>query len=92
MEVVEAVCTTCHETNQVTRSSGYTEDGWRKLIGAMIDLSGSPKQQDRIMQYLAAHFPPNERLAPRLVHGRGRDRVQGILLKRAAWPFRSGER
>ena len=45
-----------------------------------------------IVQYLATHFPPNERLAHRLVHGRGRDRVQGILLKRAARPFRSGER
>ena len=68
-EVVEAVCTTCHETNQITRSSGYTEDGWRELIGTMIDLSGSPEQQDRITQYLAAHFPPNERRAPRLVPG-----------------------
>jgi virginiamycin B lyase len=68
-EVVEAVCTTCHETNQITRSSGYTEDGWRELIGTMIDLSGSPKDRDAITRYLTAHFPPNDRRAPKLMPG-----------------------
>ena len=56
-EVVEAVCTTCHETNQITRSSGYTEDGWRELIGTMIDLSGSPEQQDGIIAIPRGAFP-----------------------------------
>ena len=68
-EVVAAVCTTCHETNQITRSSGYTEDGWRELIGTMVDLAGSPEERDRVTQYLATHFPPNERRAPKLMPG-----------------------
>ena len=68
-ELVEAVCTACHETNQITRSSGYTEDGWRELIGTMVDLSGSPEERDRIAQYLATHFPPNDRRAPKLMPG-----------------------
>lgn len=66
---VEGVCTGCHQTNEITRSSGYTADGWEHLIGTMIDLSASPKEQERIVQYLAAHFPPNDRQAPTLLTG-----------------------
>jgi virginiamycin B lyase len=68
-ELVEAVCTACHETNQITRSSGYTRDGWQELTGTMIDLSGSPEERDTIVQYLAAHFPPNASRAPQLMPG-----------------------
>jgi virginiamycin B lyase len=68
-ELVEAVCTECHQTSQITRSSGYTEDGWRELIGTMVDLSGSPDDRDRITRYLAARFPPNDRRAPKLMPG-----------------------
>ena len=68
-ELVEAVCTACHQTNQITRSSGYTQDGWQELIGTMVDLSGSPDERDRITEYLAAHFPPNDRRAPKLMPG-----------------------
>jgi virginiamycin B lyase len=68
-ELVEAVCTACHQTNQITRSSGYTGAGWQELIGTMIDLSGSPKERDTITRYLATHFPPSTRRAPRLMQG-----------------------
>jgi virginiamycin B lyase len=68
-ELVEAVCTGCHQTNQITRSSGYTRAAWQELIGTMIDLSGSPTERDRITEYLATHFPPNARRAPRLMPG-----------------------
>ena len=67
-ELIAAVCTACHQTNQITRSSGYTRDGWQELIGTMVDLSGSPEQGE-ITQYLAAHFPPNDRRAPELIPG-----------------------
>ena len=68
-ELVEAVCTACHQTNPITRSSGYAQDGWQELIGTMVDLSGSPEERDRITAYLAAHFPPNDRRAPKLMPG-----------------------
>jgi virginiamycin B lyase len=68
-ELVEAVCTGCHQTNQITRSSGYTREGWRELAGTMIDLSGSPEDQAAIVDYLATHFPPHARRAPKLVPG-----------------------
>jgi len=68
-ELVETVCTACHRTNQITRSSGYTEAGWRELTGTMVDLSVSPEDRDRIVRYLARHFPPNDRRAPKLIPG-----------------------
>ena len=68
-ELVEAVCTGCHQTNQITRSSGYTREGWQELTATMVDLSGSPEERDRIVDYLAAHFPPHEKRAPTLVAG-----------------------
>ena len=30
--LVQGTCTACHETNQITRSSGYSREGWRELI------------------------------------------------------------
>lgn len=68
-ELVEGVCTACHQTNQITRSSGYTREDWKELNSAMIDLSGSPEEQEQIIQYLATHFPPNTRQAPKLKPG-----------------------
>ena len=68
-QIVEGTCTACHKTNQITRSSGYTRKGWTALIATMIDLSGSPAEQGEITQYLATHFPPNTKRAPRLIPG-----------------------
>ncbi|MGF1630908.1 MAG: hypothetical protein ACFCUT_15650 [Kiloniellaceae bacterium] len=68
-DLVESVCTACHQTNQITRSSGYTQEGWRELASTMIDLSGNPELRDEIATYLAAHFPPSDRRAAKLVAG-----------------------
>jgi virginiamycin B lyase len=66
---VEAICLACHQSREILNSSGYTREGWRELIGTMIDLNGSPEIRDGITQYLATHFPPNSRRAPKLVAG-----------------------
>ncbi len=68
-DLVEAVCTGCHNSSQITRSSGYTADGWKELTATMIDLSAGPEEQRQIVEYLAAHFPPNDRRAATLVLG-----------------------
>jgi virginiamycin B lyase len=68
-ERVEALCTVCHQAREILRSSGYTREGWKELTGTMIDLSRSPADQDAITQYLATHFPPNDKRAPKLVAG-----------------------
>lgn len=67
-ETVEAVCTACHQPNQILRSSGYTHGDWGKLIATMIDLSDSP-ERDTITDYLAAHFPPNTRRQAKIMPG-----------------------
>ena len=66
---VEAVCTACHKANMITRSSGYSPDHWRELIATMVDLSGDAALRDQIVGYLAANFPPHDKLAPTLVSG-----------------------
>ena len=66
--LVQGMCTTCHDLNQITRSSGYTREGWHELIGTMINIAGTPAG-DTITQYLATHFPPNTKLQPTLVPG-----------------------
>jgi virginiamycin B lyase len=68
-ERVEAVCLACHQSREILNSSGYTREGWRELIGTMIDLSQASEMRDSITQYLAVHFPPNKKRAPRLVAG-----------------------
>ncbi len=69
LDLVEGICTGCHQTNMIERSSGYTEAEWRELTSTMIDLSGDPETQDAIVGYLAAHFPPNDRRTPKLMPG-----------------------
>ena len=60
-EMVQAVCSTCHGTSLISRSSGYSRSEWEVLAAAMIDLSGDPKGQAAILDYLAAAFPPSGR-------------------------------
>jgi virginiamycin B lyase len=71
-ERVEALCMTCHQAREILNSSGYTREGWSELIGTMIDLSRVPDERDTITQYLASHFPPSSRRAPKLVAGNER--------------------
>jgi virginiamycin B lyase len=68
-QLVESLCTGCHQTDQITRSSGYTADGWKELAATMIDLSGNAADQAAVTQYLATHFPPNTARAPKLIQG-----------------------
>ncbi len=68
-QLVDGVCTSCHQHNMITNSSGYTREHWKELVGTMIDLSKTPQEQDIITQYLAANFPPNTKRAAKLVSG-----------------------
>lgn len=67
-ELVQAVCTACHETNQITRSSGYSREGWQELIQTMINVSGSPAGET-MTNYLSTHFPAGNKLSPKLMSG-----------------------
>lgn len=57
-ELVQGVCTTCHQANMITRSSGYNEAHWKEVIATMIDLSKTPEVQSEIVAYLTKNYPP----------------------------------
>ena len=68
-DLVAGICTGCHQTDQITRSSGYSGEHWKELIGTMIDLSPDQATQATITEYLAEKFPPNTLRAPKLMPG-----------------------
>ena len=68
-EMVQGACTGCHQTSEILRSSGYTREGWKELTSTMIDLSASPAERDQLVEYLATHFPPNNKRKPKLMPG-----------------------
>ncbi len=67
-DLVEANCTGCHGTGNISRSLGYTAEGWKQLALTMVYLDGTP-ELDTIAAYLAEHFPPNVDRAPVSVDG-----------------------
>ncbi len=74
-ETVQALCRSCHNTNEITNSSGYTRAGWQELIGTMIDLSGSPAQET-LTAYLATYFPENTKRKAKLIGGKASISIQ----------------
>lgn len=68
-ELVEATCSSCHNYDIITRSSGYTSDDWAELIGTMVDLSDAPDVKAEIVNYLAENHPPNTNRAAMFVEG-----------------------
>lgn len=68
-QLAEGLCTMCHRNNMITDSSGYTRNGWKELVGTMLDLSGAPNEAATLIEYLATSFPPNTKRTPKLVSG-----------------------
>jgi virginiamycin B lyase len=68
-QLVEAMCQGCHALQLIPNSSGYTRDQWKELVGYMVDLSGSQAQQNEVLDYLAASFPPNNKRPAKQVPG-----------------------
>lgn len=66
---VEQYCTTCHRSNQIIKSSGYTYDNWKRLTKTMIDLSIDKTIESNLISYLAKNYPVNTLRAPKLVSG-----------------------
>jgi len=67
--LVEGMCSGCHALQLISNSSGYTREHWRELVAYMVDMSGSPAQQNEVLDYLATNFPPNNRRAAKHVPG-----------------------
>src|SRR5215212_2023023 len=58
-QLVEGMCSACHALQLIQTSSGYTREHWKELTSYMVDMSGSSAQQNEVLDYLAANFPPN---------------------------------
>src|SRR5215210_4702136 len=69
-QLVEGMCSGCHALQLIPASSGYTREHWKELIGYMVDMSGSAAQQNEVLDYLAANFPPNDKRTPKIVPGK----------------------
>ncbi len=66
-QLTEQFCSSCHNTNRIVYSSGYSREGWQELISTMIDL---PEDTSTLLSdYLAANFPPNNKRQPTLIDG-----------------------
>jgi virginiamycin B lyase len=68
-DLVQGVCTGCHQAGEIVRSLGYTRAGWNGLIATMVDLENAPDVRNEILDYLAAHFPPNARRPAVIIPG-----------------------
>ncbi|QHJ11037.1 Virginiamycin B lyase [Paraglaciecola mesophila] len=67
-QLVEAHCNTCHASNRISSSLGYSQPDWQALIATMVNLDGNPNRE-KITAYLAEHFPPSTRRSPQLPQG-----------------------
>ena len=66
-EVVQVLCTQCHNLNMIANSGGYTKAGWKDLIHSMVKLR--PEREEIITSYLAQHYPVKSRPEPVLIEG-----------------------
>ena len=60
-EVVQVLCTQCHNLNQIANSGGHTKAGWKSLISSMVRMR--PEREEIVTSYLATHFPVKQRPA-----------------------------
>ena len=66
-ELVADACVTCHRTNLITGSTGYTHERWENVISKMMELPDPAASE--MTQYLAANFPETYDRRPTLVAG-----------------------
>jgi virginiamycin B lyase len=66
-EVVQTLCSTCHNLNFITTGWGYDKKGWDELIASMVPVA--PEARDVISTYLGTHFSEKTRPATVVVPG-----------------------
>jgi len=59
-DMVERICTACHDLSPITDSIGFNRMDWDAVIKNMIDMGATirPDEANTIATYLAANFPP----------------------------------
>ena len=66
-ELVQAICTQCHNTNQITNSGYNGAERWQEVFKAMVSMPD--EHAHTISQYLATNFPEKPERRPVLVAG-----------------------
>ena len=59
-QVVETVCTGCHDLSPITEGVGFSRQDWDIVVQSMIAMGAmiQPEQVSLITSYLAENFPP----------------------------------
>jgi virginiamycin B lyase len=62
-EVVEKICSGCHDLDPITSGGGGTREDWDMVVHSMIDMGADikPEQIALITGYLAQNFPPKQK-------------------------------
>ncbi len=68
-DLVQGMCSGCHQVREIERSLGYTRSGWDELTATMIDLTAAPADHKTILDYLAENFPPSEKRPAKIIPG-----------------------
>jgi competence ComEA-like helix-hairpin-helix protein len=66
-DVVERVCSACHGP-EIVMGKALTKDGWTQVVEDMIQRGAQGSDDDfaQIVDYLAAHFPPQSESAKKV--------------------------
>jgi competence protein ComEA len=66
-DVVERVCSACHGA-EIVMGKGLTKDGWNQVVDDMVQRGAQGSDDDfaQIVDYLAAHFPPQSNTAKKV--------------------------
>jgi mono/diheme cytochrome c family protein len=65
-DLVQGICSGCHQVREIQRSLGYTREGWDELTSTMVDMKAAPDQHKEVLDYLAKNFPPSTRRPAKL--------------------------
>jgi virginiamycin B lyase len=66
-EVVQSLCSTCHNLNFITTGWGYDKQGWDEIIASMVPIPAETR--DVVTTYLGTHFSEKTRPATVVVPG-----------------------
>ena len=68
-DLVQGVCSGCHQVREIERSLGYTREGWNELTSSMVDMKAAPDEHKLVLDYLAQNFPPGARRPAKIIPG-----------------------
>lgn len=68
-ETIEQLCSTCHSTSKLARSSGYSQAYWKALVSYMVDLNSNGSHTGSLSEFLADKHPENNKRMSTVIEG-----------------------